>query len=207
MMKKLFYLFRNFCREEALFSGVLLIVLLAFAPGLAAVKPLWLKCIVWYLLPAALAAGAAIFCYDVQAAAVSARGLVKSILYSAPAAVFCIVNILVGEFEVNDGVILMMLAGVTEEFLYRLMLYPAMRMHFQKSGHGEWKAVLMSSLLFGLMHLSNLAGGVGTAQVLFQCCYTTVIGLILVTGYQKSGCIWGSVIWHVLINMTGLLFV
>ncbi len=206
MMKKLFQLFQNFCHEEALFSSVLLTVLLAFVPGLVAVRPLWLKGIIWYLLPAALAAGAAIFCYDVQAAAVSARGLMKSILYSAPAAVFCIVNILVGEFVLNDGVILMMLAGVTEEFLYRLMLYSAMRMHFQKSGHGEWEAVILSSLLFGLAHLSNLAGGAGLAQVLFQCCYTTVIGLLFVNGYRKSGCIWGSVFWHVILNMTGILF-
>lgn len=205
-MKRVLRLIQNLCRQEALLTGILLVVLLTFGPGLFNVRPLWLQCVVWYLLPAVAAVCAALACYDVAPAALGARGLVKSVLLSAPVAVFCAVNIVVGEFGFHENVILAAFTGVSEEFIYRLMLYPAMRMYFQDSGHAEGKAVVWSSLLFGLAHLSNLTGGAELTQVLFQCCYTAVIGLLFVSGFRKSGCIWGSVIWHVLLNMTGILF-
>lgn len=205
-MKRVFCLFRNFCRGETLFSGVLLAVLLAFVPGLVQMRSLWLTCAVRYLLPAALAVCIAFVCYDVPAAALGVHGLMRSILLSAPVAILCVVNIIAGEYSFHADVITVALAGISEEFLYRLMLYPAMRMYFRDSGHGEEKALVLSSLLFGIAHLSNLTGGAEPAQVLFQCCYTTVLGVLFANGCRRSGCIWGSVFWHVLLNITGFLF-
>lgn len=205
-MSKALRTFQAYCQKEPLFCGVLLYVLLAFAPGLCGNLPLWLMCVVRYLLPAALAAVAAVACFYVPAAALGARGLQKSFLLSAPVVVFVMVNILAGAFSLKESAVSAAFAGVCEEFLCRLMLYPAIRLHFQGRKHGEEAAILLSSLLFGVAHLSNLGGDAGIFAVLFQCCYTTLIGIVFANGYRRSGCIWGSVVWHVLLNLSGTLF-
>lgn len=190
-----------------MFCGVLLYVLLAFAPGLTGSSPLWMMCVVRYILPGLLAAAAAIVCFDAPRSFGGFRSCMKSILWSAPIAILCIVNVAVGEFSPGRQVVPSVLAGVSEEFLCRLMLYSALVLHFCDKEQGQTRAVLLSSLLFGLAHLSNLGGGGGVAGVLFQCCYTTLVGIVFANGYRRSGSILGSVLWHVLLNLTGSLFV
>ncbi len=187
-------------------SGVLIYVILSFAPGLWGDLPLWLTCIVRYILPALLAAVAAVVCFDAPRSGSGTYGCFKSVLCSSPVALFCTVNMAVGDFAPGADVILPVLAGISEEVLCRLMLYSALVMYYRDREHGETTAVLLSSVLFGIAHLSNLGTGT-TVWVLFQCCYTTVIGIIFANGYRRSGSVCGSILWHVLLNLTGTLFV
>ena len=197
---------REYCHREPLCSGVLLYVLLSFAPGLLGDGPLWLVCIIRYILPGILAWGIALTCFDAPRPSGRFYGCVKSVLWSSPVALFCIINILVGTFSPGESVILPVFAAISEELLCRLMLYCALLLYFQNQERGELSAVIFSSVLFGAAHLSNL-GTSGTAVVLFQCCYTVVIGMIFANGYRRSGSVCGSILWHVLLNLTGMLFV
>ena len=205
-MRKICLFLRKYCRREPLCSGVFLYVLLSFAPGLFGGGPLWLICVVRYILPGVLAWVIALICFDAPRPSGGFCGCVKSVLWSSPAALFCIINILVGTFSPGENVILPVFAAVSEELLCRLMLYCALRLYFQDQERGELSAVLVSSVLFGAAHLSNL-GTAGIAVVLFQCCYTVVIGTIFANGYRRSRSVCGSILWHVLLNLTGTLFV
>ena len=50
----------------------------------------------------------------------------------------------------------MMLVGVAEEFLFRGVVAETLLEHFGTSRGGIWKACLLSGVLFGCAHLTNL---------------------------------------------------
>ncbi|MCD8327172.1 MAG: CPBP family intramembrane metalloprotease [Lachnospiraceae bacterium] len=207
MMRKVFFFLQEYCHREPMFSGVLLYVLLAFVPGLTGNVPLGVMCIIRYILPGLLAAAAAVAFFDAPRSFSGFRNCAKSVLWSSPVAILCVVNVVVGEFSPGSQVVTSVLAGVSEEFLCRLMLFPALSLYFRDKEQGELRAVLFSSLLFGVAHLSNLGGGAGVTKVLFQCCYTTLGGIVIANGYRKSGSICGGIFWLVLLNLTGTLFI
>ncbi len=65
-------------------------------------------------------------------------------------------------------------------------------------------AVIISSLAFGLMHLSN-ASLTGFAGVMVQVIYATVLGVVLAIIVIKFKSVWAGVFTHFIINLTGQL--
>ena len=72
---------------------------------------------------------------------------------------------------------------------------------------------LGEELLGRMLLLSGIASGargrgwgevLGPAGAFFQCCYTAGIGGLLAWSCRKSGCLWGGVLWHALLNLSGL---
>jgi len=64
------------------------------------------------------------------------------------------------------------LVGFVEETYFRgMMLQVLLR-------RGPWQAVIISSLLFGIMHLLNVAGGANLVATLLQVVYAVAIGLM-----------------------------
>lgn len=73
--------------------------------------------------------------------------------------------------------------ALMEEFVYRGTLFG----EFQKSG--LWKGILLSALLFGLMHMN-----------LNQMLYATVFGIFMAAAVELTGSLFASVLMHGLIN-------
>ena len=92
----------------------------------------------------------------------------------------------------------MLLIGILEELLFRGLLYRALE---QKS---ETAAIVVSSLVFGLLHLLNLTGGTAQPLVLLQTAFATALGfvfaLILARGKSLIPCIAA----HCAINITAV---
>ena len=65
-----------------------------------------------------------------------------------------------------------LLVGFVEETYFRGMMLRALLRR------GPWQAVIISSLLFGMMHLLNVAGGANLAATLLQVVYAVSIGLM-----------------------------
>lgn len=88
------------------------------------------------------------------------------------------------------------LAGVTEELAFRGVLLSRL-LH-----RGVWPAVAISSALFGLMHLANLALGSPWYSVLLQVTFAAMAG----TGYAamrlRTGSLWPPMILHALFDLT-----
>jgi len=88
------------------------------------------------------------------------------------------------------------LAGVVEETTFRGILLTRLL------PRGPWTAVLLSSALFGLLHVANLFLGSPWQTVLLQVTFAAMAG----TGYaamrMRTGSLWPPVVLHALFDLT-----
>ncbi len=101
-------------------------------------------------------------------------------------------------------VICMVLVGITEEFLCRGVLAELLLRHYGATKEGVWKAVIISGVLFGLAHLSNLIGA-EPAGVLVQCVIAGMMGMAFAAIYFRTGCIWVTVALHAFVDVCALI--
>lgn len=100
--------------------------------------------------------------------------------------------------------ICMVLVGITEEFLCRGVLAELLLRRFGATKEGVWKAVVISGVLFGLAHLSNLFGA-EPVGVLVQCVVAAMIGMAFAAIYFRTGCIWVTVALHAFVDICALI--
>lgn len=98
----------------------------------------------------------------------------------------------------------MTLVGVAEEFLFRGVIAQTLLEHFGTSRAGIWKACLLSALLFGAAHLTNLLSS-EPFGVLMQCVFAASLGLMLTAIYFRTGNIWVTVFIHAAMDITSML--
>jgi hypothetical protein len=98
----------------------------------------------------------------------------------------------------------MLLVGVTEEFLCRGVIAELLLRHYGATRGGVWKAVIVSGILFGLAHLTNLIGA-APVGVLVQSVVAAMMGMAFAAIYFRSGCIWVTVILHALVDACALI--
>ena len=97
-------------------------------------------------------------------------------------------------------VICMVLVGITEEFLCRGVLAELLLRHYGATKEGVWRAVIVSGVLFGLAHLSNLIGA-EPVGVLVQCVIAAMMGMAFAAIYFRTGCIWVTVFLHTFVDI------
>ncbi len=94
------------------------------------------------------------------------------------------------------------LVGLGEETLGRAVLAETLLEHFGLERRGILTACGLSGLIFGLMHLVNLAFSPAPA-VIAQVVSATFAGILLAAIYFRSGNIWATVLLHSLYDMSG----
>ena len=67
-----------------------------------------------------------------------------------------------------------------------------------------WKACLLSGVLFGAAHLTNLASSAAFG-VLMQCCFTAALGALFAAIYFRTGNLWVVVFLHGAMDVASLL--
>jgi len=92
-----------------------------------------------------------------------------------------------------------LLIGVSEEFLCRGILYNVI---FNKYGNVH-AAVLISSVIFGIVHLTNLIGGASVGETLLQVLYASAFGVLIAAVYARCKNIWAVVLLHALFDFCG----
>lgn len=105
----------------------------------------------------------------------------------------------IGCFFVN-----MILVGVAEEVLFRGVIAQTLLEHFGTSRAGVWKACLLSGVLFGAAHLSNLIGS-APLGVLMQCVFAASLGTLYTAIYYRTGNLWVTVFLHAGMDITSML--
>ncbi|RYZ22683.1 MAG: CPBP family intramembrane metalloprotease [Chitinophagaceae bacterium] len=94
--------------------------------------------------------------------------------------------------------------GVLEEFTIRGTVLPLMLKHFSKSKHTFFKAMLLSSLLFGIAHFIGLVRHPDNfSGILSQVIFAIGIGFFLAALLFRTQNIVAPIIVHFLINFTG----
>lgn len=93
----------------------------------------------------------------------------------------------------------MFFVGLMEELIFRGCIYKICDEKW-----GDQKAVILSSVLFGLMHIINVLND-NILMVVLQMAYATCIGIVFaMLMYKKQGIIL-SILAHAIINITGNL--
>ncbi len=94
-------------------------------------------------------------------------------------------------YENSFGLNLLFIAiipALSEEFAFRGVIFHTLKKH------GLWFGVLISALLFGMMHLN-----------FNQFSYTVIIGIVMALTVLATGSIWGSVLVHFTLNANSVL--
>ena len=91
------------------------------------------------------------------------------------------------------------LVGFVEEAAFRgLMLQGLKRV-------GQWRAVVITTVLFSITHLMNMMAGEGALQAVLQLCYTAAIGFAFTAYALRTGAIWPLIIVHALIDFVAFM--
>lgn len=101
-------------------------------------------------------------------------------------------------------VICMILVGITEEFMCRGILAELLLRRYGATKEGVWKAVIVSGVLFGLAHLSNLFGA-KPVGVLVQCMIAGMMGMAFAAIYFRTGNIWVTVVLHAFVDVCAVI--
>lgn len=94
---------------------------------------------------------------------------------------------------------LALLVGFVEETYFRGMILRALLIR------GRWQAVIISSLLFGMLHLFNVAGGANLAATLLQVVYAVAIGLMYAALALRTQTILPLIVIHGLTDFFGYI--
>lgn len=104
-----------------------------------------------------------------------------------------------------EGVLYYAGVGLIEEFFCRGLLQNAMERMLSGRKNGRLKAVVVTSLIFGLGHI---AGMVGMPVLLAVCKIAWAVGLGIYLGavYTRTGNLWLAALFHWVIDLCGLPF-
>lgn len=94
----------------------------------------------------------------------------------------------------------MLCVGMAEEFTFRGVIATLLLRKFGTDAKGIHKAVVVSGVLFGLVHLGNAVAG-SWEGALIQAAVASAMGMALTAMYFRSGCIWVTVFLHALLDV------
>ena len=139
----------------------------------------------------------------------------RGILYAAVLIAGIIVIMLVfgsfptGELNTPGGIVVyvltMLAIGASEDLTMRGVITETLLEHFGADRGGIIKAVVLSAILFGVIHLGNVAAGGSVPVVLNQVLQAALGGMVLGLLYLRTGNIWVPVITHALWDFFALL--
>lgn len=94
----------------------------------------------------------------------------------------------------------MLCVGIAEEFLFRGVIATLFLRKFGTYHKDVPKAVVISGVLFGLAHVSNVMEG-ALVGVLVQTVIASMLGMLFAAIYFRTGCIWVTVFLHAFIDI------
>lgn len=98
----------------------------------------------------------------------------------------------------------MILVGIAEETLFRGVIAQTLLEHYGASRAGIWKACILSGVLFGAAHLSNLAGAAAFG-VLMQSIFAAALGTLFAAIYFRTGNLWVVAFLHAAMDIVSML--
>ena len=107
-------------------------------------------------------------------------------------------------FSIIIGFLSIVGVGFREELLFRGIIANALANKYWYDKQNIWKATIISGILFGLAHLSNLFTGANYQSVLVQTVVAAVLGIYLTAVYYRGGNIWALVLIHTITDMASL---
>lgn len=116
-------------------------------------------------------------------------------------------TITVSSIEVVLFLLHVLFVGIGEELLFRGILQNAMHEYFgEDSLKKVYKAIILSSTLFGMVHLVNVFKGVTFLSAFFQALVAIPVGVLLGAMYYRSNKnLWVCIIVHASVDMNSFI--
>lgn len=102
------------------------------------------------------------------------------------------------------GILSILGIGFREETIFRGIIANNLGIAYGKNLRGVWKAVIISGLIFGVAHLTNIIFGVNPAKALIQVISAISLGMYFTAVYYRGGNIWVLMLIHCLVDAGGL---
>ncbi len=135
----------------------------------------------------------------------------SGIVYMVPALLFPLWNIVyhvtsgMAQLKSADAIPMAILSGLAPAVFEEVIFRGIMIGKLKESGKSKMVTLIISAVIFGLVHLTNIAG-MQTAEVLVQTAYALVVGLVFGAVYIKSGDIISVIIAHALTDISSQIF-
>ncbi len=133
------------------------------------------------------------------------EGEMKNYLFYIPLILIASTNIWFG-FKMNFsmveiflGIVSMLCVGFLEEVIFRGFLFKALCKDNVK------RAVIISSVTFGIGHIVNLLNGREAPETLMQICYAVAIGFLFTIIFHKGKSLWPCIITHSVVNSLSIV--
>lgn len=128
----------------------------------------------------------------------------KKILFYFPAIIIEIIGLSVGVRHVSLGLIsavifLTLAVGFAEEIYFRSLILKTLE------GEGVKKAIIISSVIFGITHLGNLAGGANIPYTIIQVVYAFAFGVVFAEIFYLTKSLIPVILWHFLHDATSYI--
>lgn len=138
----------------------------------------------------------------------SAMGFLAISLFGLCIAVFEAVYLNHAQWQTTPviivGLLHMLGVGVREEVIYRGIIANSLALKYATEKKGLRLTVIVSALVFGLIHITNIFHGVGLVGLLAQMISAFAGGLMFTAVYLRGGNIWVLMIIHALIDSAGM---
>lgn len=129
------------------------------------------------------------------------KGLFYGLFYIIGGLLFMTISIpglitLKSGYALINVTILCLLIGICEEFLCRGWLLNEFLERFGDTKKGIWYSIIVSGLIFGLMHIANIFAGQDAIGTIMQVVSASATGIVLGLIYYKTKNIWSVIILH-----------
>ena len=151
-----------------------------------------------------------------DAAGFRIQGLGKGLVLGIPFIIIGIAAAIIGNIGVDFKTLVptsafnmalftvnMFMVGVNEEISMRSLVLNSLLNHYEKTHRGILKAVLVSALIFGAIHIPNIFF-MPPMTVAVQAINAAAAGTLFAAIYIRSGSIWPGIIIHMLVDWLAL---
>ena len=107
--------------------------------------------------------------------------------------------------EVLYFVLTMLLIGWTEEIVFRGLILNLFLDRFSKTKKGILGAVILSGVIFGAVHVTNILTGAAVESACVQAVTAAVLGILFGAVYVRSRNLWLVMLYHALIDFASLM--
>ena len=107
--------------------------------------------------------------------------------------------------EIGYFVATMLLIGWTEEVVFRGLILNIFLDRFSKTKKGILAAVILSGVIFGAAHVTNIFTGVTAEAAMVQAVTAAVLGVLFGAVYVRSGNLWLVMLYHTLVDFASLM--
>lgn len=108
--------------------------------------------------------------------------------------------------EIALGIWMLFGIGFREESLFRGLVVNVLGEWLIRSRRGVWATVLISGILFGLVHLSNYFAGVSLQSVIVQTAAASAVGWALCAAYLRGGNLWCMILVHTITDAASMFY-